>query len=359
MMLKEYFPCGAEADNKEAVRVEEIRTIYEKIVDNDSRYIFENRLLYSLTGDYEYIRQIVLRTTAGKMTDESLHGKLYLYGAGKRGRALVETFPDKEWQGFIDVEKEGAYEGYPVHRLCDFTFEKDTKIVISNRYGYEEIKERLMKEKGVPEDRIIIFEQMNEKVRENRYFEPGCLKRYSMQNQIFLDLGCYDGIDAVKAKEFYGKEKFSVYAVEPDADSYENCKRNLQAYDDVFVINKGIGKKRESQFFVSGGEGARFAEEGNSLIEIDTIDHLMERRLVGFIKMDIEGYEEEALLGGAETIKRCKPVLAICIYHKKTDIWKLPLAVLRINPDYRFYLGHYTLNWGDTVLYAVDEGSLR
>ncbi len=50
---------------------------------------------------------------------------------------------------------------------------------------------------------------------------------------------------------------------------------------------------------------------------------------------------------------RDSPILAVSVYHKKNDIWKIPLEILRINPEYRFYMGHYKTGWDDTVLYAV------
>lgn len=357
MLFREYFPCDVEADKNVQVSAEEIERIYEKIEDDDSRYIFENRFLYSFTGDYEYIRRIVMNTAAGKRTDKLLNGKLYIYGSGKRGRTLLENFPDKEWQGFIDANREGSYEGYLIHRLCDFQYVADTSIVISNKCGYEEIKDVLIKEKGVPEDKIIVFELLYAQAWKSRYFEPECLKKCPMENQIFMDLGCYDGVDAIRALDFFG-EKANVYAVEPDKENFMACKKKLESYSNILLLNQGVGKKREKRFFVEGGEGARFSEEGDVLVDIDTIDHIAGEKAVGFIKMDIEGYEEEALLGGAETIKRCKPVLAICIYHKKTDVWKIPLTILKLNANYRFYLGHYTLSWGDTVLYAIDPETL-
>lgn len=359
MLLKEYFPCEIASDSKETVCAEEIGRIYEKIEDDVSRHIFENRLLYSLTGDYGYIGKIVSHTEPGRQMEELLQGEVYIYGAGRRGKLLVETFGDKHWQGFIDADREGFYMGYPVCKMRDFIYRKDTRIIISNRYGYDEIRETLIRDKKVPEDKIIVFEHFSRQVRQNRYFEPMCLKKYSMQNKLFMDLGCYDGEDTVKAIRFFGKEEFTTYALEPDRDNYVRCADILRDCRGVTLINQGIGKRKEKKYFTTGsGEGARFSDQGDVLAEINTIDNIVKEDTVGFIKMDIEGYEEEALLGGAEAIKRCKPVLAVCIYHKRTDVWKLPSTILKLNPDYRFFFGHYTLGWGDTVLYAVDPGAL-
>ena len=69
--------------------------------------------------------------------------------------------------------------------------------------------------------------------------------------------------------------------------------------------------------------------------------------------MDIEGAELEALKGAEETIKRYRPKLAICVYHKPEDIVEIPKYILNINPDYKLYLRHYSDNAGETVLYAI------
>jgi hypothetical protein len=79
---------------------------------------------------------------------------------------------------------------------------------------------------------------------------------------------------------------------------------------------------------------------------------IFEKKKTTFIKMDLEGYEELALLGAKETIKRDKPKLAISIYHGKDDYWKLPNIILDADSEYRFYIRHYTLFNNETVLYG-------
>lgn len=69
--------------------------------------------------------------------------------------------------------------------------------------------------------------------------------------------------------------------------------------------------------------------------------------------MDLEGYEENALLGAKETIKDQKPILAVSIYHKRWDIFRIPALLLEYNPEYTFYFRHYGTSLQETVLYAI------
>jgi len=84
-------------------------------------------------------------------------------------------------------------------------------------------------------------------------------------------------------------------------------------------------------------------------------DFVVERKLdkVDFIKLDIEGSEGDAIHGAAETIRKFKPRLAISLYHKNDDFLAIPKSIKTLRPDYRFFLGHYTVTGWETVLYAV------
>ena len=73
---------------------------------------------------------------------------------------------------------------------------------------------------------------------------------------------------------------------------------------------------------------------------------------IDFIKMDIEGSEPAALRGAERILQRDNPKLAICLYHDIQHFFQIPLWLNSLQSGYKFYLGHYTIHAGETVLYA-------
>ena len=88
-------------------------------------------------------------------------------------------------------------------------------------------------------------------------------------------------------------------------------------------------------------------------IKLITLDDYLYNRKPTFIKFDIEGSETEAILGMKKIMRDFKPKLAICVYHKPSDLWKIPLLIKKINPRYKIFIRHYTQTQHDTVCYAI------
>ena len=99
---------------------------------------------------------------------------------------------------------------------------------------------------------------------------------------------------------------------------------------------------------------SKLTEDDKSKIEkirIKKLDNYIEEQPT-FIKMDIEGYELEALKGAEKILKTLKPKLAICIYHKEMDFYEIPLYLKSIVPEYKFKIRQHYDALYDTVLYA-------
>jgi hypothetical protein len=94
---------------------------------------------------------------------------------------------------------------------------------------------------------------------------------------------------------------------------------------------------------------------GSEEIRIARLDDHLGGGRITFLKADVEGMEMPLLRGAAETIRRHRPKLAICVYHYPTDIPVISHYLQSLVPDYRFALRHHSPQFMETVLYAWVE----
>lgn len=106
----------------------------------------------------------------------------------------------------------------------------------------------------------------------------------------------------------------------------------------------------------NGGVGSKFVDGAfdGEICPICSIDTSI-TEAYDFLKADIEGYEYQMLVGAQESIKKNKPLLAICIYHNAIDFYSILLLIKSIEPAYKFAVRHHTSCLSDTVLYAWVE----
>jgi FkbM family methyltransferase len=175
-------------------------------------------------------------------------------------------------------------------------------------------------------------------------------------NETFVDCGAFtlDTVGIFLKKTNYKFNK--IFAFEPDADNINKCKKTLEKFGcvNVFLIEKGTWSEKKRLYFNNRSDsGSNISENGDSVIDVDSVDNVCGKENVSFIKMDIEGAELEALHGAENTIRRYKPKLAICVYHKQEDLINIPQYILSIRDDYKLYLRHYGAFVTELVLYAV------
>lgn len=353
-MAKDYFPCDMSEEEKKLPTLSEIEYIYSHIGDKESKRIFEKRFLYSMFRDEKYLYEMITAKEEVKSFRNTLKNGAYIYGAGLRGKRLCYYFNDIDWKGLIDRSAKGSINGIPIlglEKIKDVVKENEI-IVISIKNEYDAVKDYLLS-LGVNENKIIIFDELLKEWLGEIYFDKRCLHGIDKCEGIFLDIGCYNGDDAIHALEHYKSPSFKVHSFEPELGNYEVCKSKLENNKFVELYKKGVSSTSGIVYFKEDDAGSRIDENGEVEVEVTTIDEHVGNNKVGFIKMDIEGVEEAALEGGKNTIKRDKPILALSIYHKRSDIWRLPLKVLEINPEYRLEFEQHVFSWSDTVMYAI------
>ena len=144
-----------------------------------------------------------------------------------------------------------------------------------------------------------------------------------------------------------------VVAVEPAPENLECLRRNFAdevQVGRVLICPKGVWDKEELLTLNVDPENAaadsfvirtKKAVEGPK-VPLTTIDKLVaELKLerVDFIKFDIEGAEQRALVGARQTLARHQPRLAISSYHRPDDPEKIPALVQAAWPGYRIECG--------------------
>jgi FkbM family methyltransferase len=190
-------------------------------------------------------------------------------------------------------------------------------------------------------------------LRKDQYFPEGIIGL--TESEVFADGGAYTGDTLLTFIRKTGGKYARCYAFEPEPENAAalSAKAGQRGLRDVSVIAKGLWSKAAKLRFAAaeGTTGSAISETGGASIEVDTIDNLAPDAT--YIKLDVEGAELEALKGAAETIRRNRPKLAVCLYHKPEDLLEIPEFIKALVPEYRFFLRQHQPVSCELVLYAV------
>ena len=185
------------------------------------------------------------------------------------------------------------------------------------------------------------------------YFDEDIIK--IKDDEVFVDGGSFTG-DTFEAFLEKTKNWSHYYAFEPDSDNFITLNENVSLYNNVTAIQKGLWSNSDTLYFNSQDGGSSIVSDTSNCttsIDVVSIDEYFKEMAVSFIKLDVEGSERETLEGAVETIKKHKPILAVCIYHKPMDIIELPLFMHSLCPDSKMYIRHYGIDGTDTVCYLI------
>lgn len=339
--------------------LEEMKEIYGRLSDQTSRDIFEARLLYSISGDYMYLGKLFgcsgLYGTIRRMLENDPKEKV-IFGMGVFGKVLVEAYQEEfGFAGFLDNHRDIPYKDLQPLTLPEVAGKHGSVTVyISVRNGFTEIKKQLLDAGMEEKDIVCIGETVLRSEEELQYFDLEVLGECRNEKEVFIDGGCYDGQTAVRFARWAVGSRRTVYAFEPDGQNIGRCADALRSLSgtECHLLRKGLWRRPGRLGFAAEGFGAKLCDMGDSLVEVDALDNLVKEK-VTFIKLDIEGAEKEALEGAAGIIRRDRPRLAVCIYHKPEDILIIPEIILRMREDYRFYLRQYSIGFAEMVLYAL------
>lgn len=176
------------------------------------------------------------------------------------------------------------------------------------------------------------------------------------KGEIFIDCGACFGDTALWA---YKEGAAEVYSFEPSPYNFAVLQQNIElnGHQKDKCLNLAVGAQESKiPFAAAPGMAGSSRADANGNIQVNCIvldkwlkDHKIKPT---FLKFDIEGFEYDALQGCRETITKLKPKLAVCLYHKITDMWTLPLLIHEMVPEYRFYCRKNNVH-NEFILYAT------
>ncbi len=334
------------------------------------------------------------------------HRKVVLYGAGYCGQETEKILRahDIPVAAVCDDLRNGeTMNGHKICTLSDLTVDEDSAILVTS--GYQAKMKQNLADHGLmdvyfpsdfgryePEKENFSYFQQHERELEEAYGllsddlsrkifrqliayrisrEPGLMEPFEechqyfptegeldlrKYNDCFLDLGAYDG-DSIRGFIAYAGTYRKIIAVEASEKNYQMLLEKTKGLAGVECHCVGIWRERgQLHFTVSEAKNSFASEEGSTVLDVDSVDDIMNGRPVSFIKMDIEGAEYDALLGAKETIARNRPAMAISVYHTVDDLYRLQLKIEQLSSrggQYRYYLRHYSPTIIETVLYVV------
>lgn len=191
----------------------------------------------------------------------------------------------------------------------------------------------------------------------SEYFIDEFWKPLENGKEVFIDGGAYTG-DTIEEFIDWTKGNYKhIYSFEPQRDKAEIIKKNLWKYNGkVSFFERGLWSCETELGFKDGDTdfSGKIVDgvDSTNYIKTVAVDDIVKEK-VTFIKMDIEGAEIEAIKGAKNIILRDKPKLAICIYHKLSDLYEIPRILHEMIPEYKFYVRHNGLRVYGTILYAM------
>ena len=348
-----------------------ITRIENRLADELSKDLFHARLRNMIYRDVDDLRNDILDIAEKYNWEwevyqmdrmcESFSGikGIVIFGSGVNGKYIYRLFKGSKYRNipilFCDNNKE--IWGKKVLG-CDVISPEELRVtysdcicVIGSSKYRQGIMEQLLQE-GFPNKNILYpYIGLLFGIVGWQYFDYLTPE----DNEIFVDGGVYDGGTSGDFVKWANGKYQAIYGFEANPYCIDRCKKyyNINGIYNVEFVEKCMWNERAKMVFASTHSGAsRISDEGNVVVEADTIDNVLSGRRATFIKMDIEGAEYRALLGAERTIKKYRPRMALSVYHKPQDIIEIPALLLKYDDSYKFALRQYSSTADETILYV-------
>ena len=166
-----------------------------------------------------------------------------------------------------------------------------------------------------------------------------------LKNKNIIDAGAFIGDTAIIFSNYTNK---NVYSFEPLSGNYKLLLETIDLNQKINIIPSQLALSNKEGYAVissyaselAGGSSInRIVGDFKETIKVNTLDNFVKEngiKEIGLIKIDIEGSEEDFLLGAENTIKKQKPILFISIYHNPKHFFYIKLLLESWQLGYEF-----------------------
>ena len=198
------------------------------------------------------------------------------------------------------------------------------------------------------------FEHVSCPDTKHQYF-PSDLPRHQ-EPMRFVDGGAFTG-DTLQRFLAAGYVFEAVAAFEPQHENFSRLSEFVSSHSTTLpnaeIFRCGLGDANEDAAVTHEASASRITKGGGDTVSVVAFDQVLPSFNPTLVKLDVEGYEARALAGASQSIRRCQPSVAVCIYHEPHHLWTLPKMLKRMLPNHSLALRYHGFNGFDSVAYAV------
>lgn len=162
-----------------------------------------------------------------------------------------------------------------------------------------------------------------------------------------LDCGAAEGVFSLRIADRAAR----IASFEPLPLFTHSLQKTFASCDNVEVVPMALGDCTGKAFLTDDSLYSSISSDAGIPIEMTTIDAWTSNVDLGvdFIKADVEGGEHNLILGAAETIRSCRPKIALTVYHHQNDWQQILYLLKQLVPEYKHRVKGLSADNGQTL----------
>lgn len=153
------------------------------------------------------------------------------------------------------------------------------------------------------------------------------------KDDIVVDCGAAEGLFGLFVVDRCEK----LYLVEPLPAFCKSMEKTFEKFKNTIILPVALSNKETALKLVERNISSYLSSENKGIdVKVTTLDKIFYEKAekITYIKMDLEGYDLDALLGAENLIRENKPKIAVTTYHNYEHAKQISAFLKRIVPEY-------------------------